>query len=70
MCAAESFGGAPFVKLSVGTDKMLFMYYQVDREKQELWEMDGHICCLCVKNIEKQSILSLRRDSYSYTQEA
>lgn len=32
--------------------------------------MDGHICCLCVKNIEKQSILSLRRDSYSYTQEA
>lgn len=35
--------------------------------------MDGHICCLCVKNIEKQSILSLRRDSYwsvAKTQEA
>lgn len=35
--------------------------------------MDGHICCLCVKNIEKQCILSLRRDSYwsvAKTQEA
>lgn len=24
--------GAPFVKLSVGRDKILFMYYQVDRK--------------------------------------
>lgn len=25
--------GAPFVKLSVGRDKILFMYYRVDQEK-------------------------------------
>lgn len=40
VCCRPLWGGGPFVKLSVGRDKMHFLYYQIDQEG------DGQPLCL------------------------